>query len=118
MSYRRSDEECGEENTVWANIVPVKLRAESRQAFRAWLDASDTWSTLNRAIEANGDSPTARRRLQESEQRLNAAAEAYARAQQRLSDSPSLCGAAWRGAGALSREGASLVPVPESQSAS
>jgi hypothetical protein len=61
-----------------------------RQAFREWLAASKAWGTLHRAIvysiEGNVHSATARRRLEELEQRLNAAAEAFEQTQQRLRD--------------------------------
>ena len=81
MIYRGSDNEYGRDKALAANMVPASLRPEVRTAVREWLDASKAWSTLRQAIEANGDSGTARRRLEELERRLNAAAEAVERAQ-------------------------------------
>ena len=118
MSCRESDSDVGEGGALETNRVPVDLRAETRAAFRAWLDASKAWSTLRQAIEANGETPTARRELQESEQRLNAAAEAFTRAQQRLSDSPSSRCFSWGETDTFRRKQFKLVTIREPRCAS
>jgi hypothetical protein len=87
MSERVSADESGTGEALAAETVPLSLRAELREAFREWLAANKAWVTLNRAIEANGDSSTARRKLKELDERLDAAAEAFEQTQQRLSDS-------------------------------
>ena len=91
MIYRASDKEYGRDEGFAAHILPASLRAEMRMAFREWLDASKAWSTLRHSIEVDGGTSTARRKLEELEQRLNTAAEAFQQAQHRLSKAPFLC---------------------------
>ncbi len=62
--------------------------AEVRKAFREWLDASKAWAALRRTVEADGNSWTARRKLAELEERVEAAAEAFSQVQQRFNDMP------------------------------
>ncbi len=88
MRTRESDNAPGRDRTQTANIMPVSLHAEARKAFREWLDASKAWSTMHGIIAEDGDSPTARRRLAELEQRAEAAAEAFQQAKKRCSESP------------------------------
>ncbi len=118
MSYRECDKTVGDSNALGAKTLPSELRSETREAFRAWLDASKAWSTLRQAVEANADNPTVRQELEESEQRLNAAAEAFTRAQQRLSDFPSLRCFSWGDADKLRRKAFHLVPAREPRCAS
>ncbi len=118
MSYRESDKDVGDSNALGARTLPTEIRTETREAFRAWLDASKTWSTLRQAVEANGDNPTVRQELEESEQRLNAAAEAFTRAQQRLSDFPSLRCFSWGATDRFRQKPFNLVQTREPRCAS
>ena len=83
-----SDNEYCRDSGLAGNGVPLTLRAEMRKAFREWLDASKAWSALRKTVEANGDSWTARRKLEELEERVDAAAETFRQVQQRLNDVP------------------------------
>ena len=78
----------GEDGPLAVGMRPVSLHAEMHRAFREWLDANEAWSTLRGALAANGESLTARRRLKELEQRVEAAAAAFKQAKQRCIDSP------------------------------
>ncbi len=118
MSYRESDTDVGHSNALGARTLPSELRTKTREAFRAWLAASKAWSTLRQALEANGDNPTVRQELEKSEQRLNAAAEAFTRAQQRLSDFPSLRCFSWGATEKFRRKPFNLVQTREHRCAS
>ena len=86
MSYGEPNNEDGKDEALAADTVLVSHQAQLRKAFREWLDASKAWSSLSRIIEVNENSPSARRELQKLERRLNAAADAFHQAQQRLSE--------------------------------
>ncbi len=86
MSYGEFNNEDGKDKALAADTVLVSHQAQLREAFREWLDASKAWSTLSRNIAADENSSSARRELRKLERRLNAAADAFHQAQQRLSE--------------------------------
>ena len=108
MSYREADDQGGIDKGLAAKLASVNVDVQARKAFRKWLDASKEWSNLCQAIEANGASLAARRKLEELERRLNSAADVFEQTQQQLSDSsppvateeattlPGLVAATWR----------------------
>ncbi len=79
--------DSGIEDEYSQRVRLEELEDERKIAFLQWLEASKTWSSLRRSVEeCGGESLSEAQNLRGLEQRLNIAAEAFVRLQDRIRD--------------------------------
>lgn len=77
MGYRAPASKGKDRRALPSTEAAEGLREKKQKAFQAWLDASNAWSALARCVAGGGDPSSAtKRKLQELETRVEAAAEA------------------------------------------